>query len=210
MKLRRYFTRPDLAAGHAARSAFTLVEVMIAVSLALLVMGAVMTFLQFGGTYLSGITAQSVINQQAGNAIEFIQSRTRLATSVSTDSSGNVLTLSFDDDPTVDSDSDGKAYNDKDHFEQFKFLGVNGSAVSTNSLVYIPNTAAANKQVLIPAGVRSLPGYNIFSVANQASVIIRLSIADAYIGDHFQGIDIQGTAVPLNRPATTNFVGIIP
>ena len=196
--------------------AFTLVELMVSSSLALLIMGGVMIFLQFGGTYISGITAQSAINQQAGNAMEFIQMRMRLATSVSNDASGNTLTLSFDDNPAVDSDGDGTTYNDQDHFERFQFIGVNGNTntISTNSLVYIPlyvpNAPATNRQVLIPAGIHNLPGYKIFTVTNQTMVIVRFSIADGYVGDHYQGIDIQGTAVPLNRPIATNFVAIIP
>jgi Tfp pilus assembly protein PilW len=191
--------------------AFTLVELMVSSSIALLIMGGVMIFLQFGGTYISGITAQSAINQQAGNAIEFIQMRARLATSVS--ASSNTLTLSFDDNPAVDSDGDGTTYNDKDHFERFQFVGVNGNTntISTNRLVYIPDVAApANQRVLIPAGVHNLPGYSIFTVTNQSTVIIRFSIADGYVADHYQGIDIQATAVPLNRPIATNFVTIIP
>jgi hypothetical protein len=186
---------------------------MIAASIGLLIMAAVMIFLQFGGTYISGITAQSAINQQAGNTIEFIQMRVRLATSVTNDAAGNTLTLSFDDNPAVDSDSDGVTYNDKDHWERFQFIGVNGdtNTVSTNRLVYIPNLAApANQQVLIPAAVHNLPGCNIFSVTNQSTVIIRFSIGDGYVADHYQGVDIQSTAVPLNRPAVSNFVFIIP
>src|SRR5436190_17392013 len=144
----------DLSASSCRRlsgRAFTLVEVMVALSISLLVMGGAMIFLKWGGVYLSGITAQSVINQQAGNAIEFIQNRVRLATSISNDASGNSLTLSFDDNPAVDSDADGKTYNDKDHFERFSFIGINGStnAASTNSLAYIANIASSNRQTLI-------------------------------------------------------------
>lgn len=202
--------RPTIA------SAFTLMELMVASSISLLVMAGAMAFAYYSGIYLSGITAQTGLNQRAGNAIEFIQTKARLATSVAIDPSGNVLTFSFDDDPAVDSDvpPDGKTYNDKDHFEQFKFVGTNGtsSTLSSNSLVYVymPKGGPTNQQVLIPAGVRNLPGFNIFSISNSTTVVIRFGVTDGYLQDHYQSIDIQGTAVPLNRPAITNFISILP
>jgi prepilin-type N-terminal cleavage/methylation domain-containing protein len=127
MKAQAY--RPAQTNGRRSRavSAFTLIEVMVSSSIALIITAAAMGFAYFSGIYLSGITTQTVLNQQAGNAIEFIQTRARLATSVAVSSSGNTLTLGFDDDPLVDSDvpPDGIPYNDKDHFEQFKFVGSN-------------------------------------------------------------------------------------
>jgi len=212
----RPLTASSLATGGlqlSARSAFTLVEIMVASSIGLLVIAGAMTFLQFANISLSGTIAQTGMNQQAGNAIEFIQSRVRLATSVSNDASGNVLTMSFDDNPVVDSDGDGIPYNDKDHYEQFQFLGLNGdtNATATNRLIYILNTASpANQQVLIPSGVRNLPGYNIFTVTNKSTVIVRFGVVDTYTFDHYHSIDIQATAVPLNRPAQTSFISILP
>jgi Tfp pilus assembly protein PilW len=183
---------------------------MVAGSISLLVMAGAMSFLWFSGLGISGVTAQAMANQRAGNAIEFIQSRARLAVSV--DASSNVLTLAFDDDPTIDSNSDGIAYNDRDHFERFQFVGVNGTATTanTNKLIYIPNTAGTNQRVLIPAGIRNLPGYGIFTLANGTTTIIRFGVVDGYGPDHFQSIDIQGTAVPLNRPPATNVIEILP
>lgn len=190
--------------------AYTLIEVMVAGSIGLLVMGGAMSFLWFSGLGISGVTSQAMANQRAGNAIEFIQSRARLAVSV--DASSNVLTLGFDDDPTTDSDHDGIAYNDRDHYERFQFVGANGTSTgaNTNSLIYIPNIARTNQRVLIPAGVRNLPGYNIFTIANGTTTVIRYGVVDGYGPDHFQSIDIQGTAVPLNRPRGTNFIAILP
>ena len=65
------------------RSAFTLIELMVAITIGVLVMAVAMAFMYFAGLSVSGITSQSVINRQAGNAIEFIQGRARLATSIS-------------------------------------------------------------------------------------------------------------------------------
>jgi hypothetical protein len=193
-------------------AAFTLPELIVASAISLLVMAGAMTFLWVSGLGMSGVAAQALLDQQGGNAIEFIQSRARLAVCVSNDSSGNVLTLGFDDDPTTDSDGDQIAYNDKDHYERFQFIGVNGSAnnSSTNMLVYIPNITNTNRQSLIKAGVRNLPGYNIFTVTNGCITIVRFGIVDGYGPDHYQGIDINGTAVLFNRPATTNFIAILP
>lgn len=200
------------APGRDRRAAFTLVEIMVASAIGLMVTAGAMAFFQFAGISISGAAAQSVLNQRAGNTIEFIQSRARLATFVSNDASGNVLTLAFDDNTSVDSNADGKTYNDRDHFEQFKFVGVNGSTntVSTNLLVYVPDTAATNQQVLIPAGVHNLPGYNIFTVTNGSTIVIRFGIVDGYGPDRFQMVDIQGTAVPLNRSFSTNVISILP
>jgi hypothetical protein len=112
-----------------------------------------------------------------------------------------MLTLGFDDDPATDSDLDGKPYNDKDHFEQFRFQGVNGTSpeVSSNTLIYVPKTGAAPQQVLISAGVRNLPGNKIFSVATPTRVIIRFGVVDGHARAGYHAIDIQTTAIPLNR-----------
>src|ERR1044071_2510260 len=110
---------------------------MVAMAIGLMVTAGAAAFFQFAGLSMSGATSQALLNQRAGNAIEFIQGRARFATFVSNDASGNVLSLAFDDNASVDADSDGHAYNDRDHFEQFKFVGTNGTnAIATNMLVY--------------------------------------------------------------------------
>lgn len=195
------------------QDAFTLVEVMVSFALGMLIIGGASTFIYYACESFSGITAQNVVNGQAGNAFNFIESRARLATSISNDASGNILTLGFDDNPNVDSDGNGKAYDDKNHFEQFKFLGVNTTnsvACSNNSLIYIPDTTSTNSKVLITKGVRNLPNSNIFSVTNTVIAIVRFGIADNYTRDNYQAVDIQGTAVSLNRPTPTNFISILP
>lgn len=204
-------TRDRINAQARATAAFSLMEVMIASAISLLVIAGVMIFFWFSSYSASGVVSQALLNQQAGNALEVIQSRARLAVCVSNDSTGNALTLGFDDNPTVDSDGDGIPYNDKDHFERFQFIGLNSvTNASTNYLVYIPNISNAFRQVLIPQGVRNLPGYKIFTVTNGATTIIRFGIVDAYKADRYQAIDIQGTAVAYNRPASTNVISILP
>ena len=196
-----------------ARAGFTLIECMVSSAVLLLIVGGVMTFINFAGVSASGITAQNVASAQAGYAIELIQNRTRFATSISNNAAGNSLTLGFDDNYTVDSDGDGKTYNDKNHFERFSFLGVNSTnyaACSSNRLVYLPNVSSAASYVLLPNGVRNLPRYNIFTITNQTIAIIRFGIVDRNAKDYYQAVEIQGTAVSLNRPAATNVISILP
>jgi prepilin-type N-terminal cleavage/methylation domain-containing protein len=205
-KEERSRTKPRSHAG------FTLPEVLVASAISSLVLAGTMTFLWFSGLAMSGATTQALLNQEAGNALEFIQSRARLALCVSNDTSGNTLTLGFDDNPTIDLNSDGRFANDTNHFERFQFIGINGSATnsSTNHLVYIPDISKTNQRTLIPSGVRNLPGDNIFRVTNGFITIVRFGIVDGYNLDHYQSVDVQGTVVPYNRPVTTNIIGIIP
>jgi prepilin-type N-terminal cleavage/methylation domain-containing protein len=211
MKLRNHcqpnILRPD------GKSGFTLIETLVASTLGGLVLTGSLAFIYFSAVSVSGITAQSLINQQAGNTIEFIQSRFRFATSFSNDVAGNALTLGFDDNYSVDSDTNGITYNDQDHYERFQFIGVNSTnttACATNQLVYFPNITSTSNRTLISSGVRNLPGYNIFTLTNKSFAIIRFGIVDKYSGDHYQAADIQGTAVSLNRPFTNNVIAIFP
>ena len=211
MKLKPWSNEPIRARARGT-AAFTLIELMVASAISVMVMAGAMTFLWFSGLGVSGVAAQAVCNQQAGNAVEFIQTHARLAVCVSNDSSGNALTFGFDDNPATDDNGDTITYNDKNHYERFQFIGVNGSATNsaTNRLVYIPNIARTNQRTLIPAGVRNLPGYKIFTVTNGFITIVRFGIVDGYKRNRYQSIDIQATAVPLNRPTTTNIIGILP
>jgi len=211
-------SRPVSSPPRRSRSGVTLVEMLVAMAIGVLVVAGAMAFIYYAAYAVSGVTAQTLINQQAGNSIEFIQSRVRFATSISNDVSGNILTLGFDDNVALDTGSNGFptngiSWDDKDHFEQFKFIGVNSTNVSdcaSNQLVYIPNTMSNVTRVLVPAGVRNLPGYKIFTMTNEVIAIIRFGIADNYQTDKYQSIDVQGTGVSLNRPRTNNVLSIIP
>jgi Tfp pilus assembly protein PilW len=191
----------------------TLMEVLVATSIGMVLIGGTMMFINNASVSVSGITAQATLNYKAGQAIEFMQSRIQFATSISNDASGNALTLAFDDNYNVDSDGDGKTYNDKDHFERFQFLGVNGtnsSATASNSLIYIPRVGGTSRQVLLQSGVRNLPGFNIFTMTNGTTAVIRFGVVDPYGRDRFQSLDIQATGVSLNRRSSTNVISILP
>ena len=196
------------------RSGFTLVEVMVASTISIVLLGGIMSFSRFALVAFSGITTQSMINQQAGIAIELIQFRAARATSLSNGVLGNTLTLGFDSNFAVDSDGDGDPVNDRDYFEKFQFFGLNttnSAACATNILTYYSDITKTNRKVLVKSGLRDLPGFKIFQVTNDNTVIIRFGIADAYVGDRYQSIDIQGTAVTMNRQVcATNFILIKP
>jgi Tfp pilus assembly protein PilW len=197
----------------AASTGYSLVEVLIASALGLLVLAGGYAFLFFALRAMAGVSTQTVLNQKGGNAIEFIQSRVRFATTNFASSSGNTLTLGFDNDCTRDSDGDGRPYDDRDRFEQFKFIGNNSTNIAdcaTNLLVYISNTNSGTQQILISGGVRNLPGYKVFFVTNNVIVLVRFGIVDPKASDHYQAIDLQASAISLNRFWNTNVINIMP
>lgn len=195
--------------------AYTLMELMVATAISTVLLGGTLAFLLFGSRSASGAINQARINQDAGNAIQFIQSRVRLATSVSSDTSGNTLTLGFDTNNAVDSGhgGNGVAWGNQDYYAQFRFVGVNTTNLlnsATNQLVWIPNTTSSNQQqVLISAGVRNLPGHRIFSVTNSALATICFGVVDINSQDYYEAIEIQAMAASLNR-SSANLVTILP
>jgi len=206
------FSNKAMRRRSAGQSAYTFVELLVASACGSLVAASAMVFMNFARVSITGTASQAMVSDSAGQAIAFMQTRIRYATSVAVDAPGNTLTLGFDDDYTVDSDGDGVTYNDKDHYETFKFTGTNGTSAATsasNRLTYTPK-AGANSSVLVRFGVRNLPGYNIFSVANSTTVLMRFGVVDPNARDRFQSIDIQATGVPLNRPASSNVISIGP
>lgn len=200
------------ARNNTGREAFTLVEILIASTLMAMILGIAVVFTTFASRSISGTVAQSTVNTQAGHVIEFIQMRMRIATSVTISGGGNVLTLGFDDDTNIDSDNDGTAYNDRDHQEEFSVRDKDGQIATTgdNALVYRPKVGTPALQVLIPTGLRKLPGRNFFTVTNGSAVLVTFGVVDSYARDFYQAIEIEGTVLPLNRTTSTNFVSVLP
>ena len=84
-------------------------------------------------------------------------------------------------------------------------------AAAQQNLVYInANITATNQHVLISRGVRNLPAYKIFTLTNEVMTVVRFGIVDGNSRDGYQAIDIQGTALSLNRPSTVNIISILP
>lgn len=193
-------------------SAFTIVEVIVATAISVMVLGVAVAFIMLAGKTISGALTQSNLNAQAGQLIEFIQLRARVATRVIADTNGLSLTLGFDDNTNVDSDGDGSPYNDDNHREQFLVRDADNNVATTdnNQLIYVPLVGTTREQVLVPAGLRKLPGKSFFTLTNGSTVLISFGIVDSYTRDNYQNIDIQGVAVPLNRGASSNIVSILP
>ena len=190
--------------GFAERSAFTLAELVVAMGAATIVLGCAVGFFFFARISASGIMAQTRVSDQSAHALVYMQSRIRVASSVAVDSTGNTLTLGFDDNPLVDSDGDGITWNDKDHYETFQFHGTNGTNSATaasNTLIYTPKVGVNGSVVLVSAGVRNLPGNNIFALDSNNAVVINFGVVDTNTRDRFQAIEIQGRAVPINVAA---------
>ena len=190
------------AAVRRARAAFTQPELLVAAAIALFVMSGFFVFSDFAGRSLAGITRQNLLNQKAGYAADYMVSRVRLATWVTNDASGNTLLLAFDDDVNTDSDADGLRGNDRDHWELFQFQNGDGSdtTAADNKLIYRPNTNSTASTTLINANLRKLPGVSVFTITNQASVLINYGMLDSGTGERSQTIEIRTQAVRRNRP----------
>jgi Tfp pilus assembly protein PilW len=181
--------RPPYRSGE---QGFTITEFVIATAIVVLVAGALAVFVQSTGVTLLNITNQSTYNQEAGHAAEFIISRIRLANSASNDASGEILTLSFDDNPDVDSSGDKTAWNDKDHYEEFRFEKTDGSSatLSDNKLTYKANTAGT-ATTLVRSGVRKLPSLSVFSITNTSTVQVNFGLLATNATVHSQAIEIR-------------------
>jgi type II secretory pathway pseudopilin PulG len=198
-----------------ATAGYTLVEMLMAFGIGSALMGGTATFMFFAAKASSGITSQTMANQQAAHAIELIEDRVRLATLVSNDVTGNILTLGFDTNNLADSGNGGNgvAWGNQDYFEQFKFVGANTTnfaACTGNQLIYIPNTTSTNCRVLISSGVRNLPGHSVFFVTNTVLATICFGVVDVNPQDNYEHIEIQAMAASLNRPQVNTMVTILP
>jgi prepilin-type N-terminal cleavage/methylation domain-containing protein len=194
---------------------FTLVEMMVTVTIGLFILAGTIVFVVFATKSSAGIISQSTANLESGYTVELIENRVRLATLIYTDTNGNQLLMGFDTNDLVDSGNGGNGvpWANQDYYSEFKFVGVNTTNLAqctTNELIYIPNTAQTNFQVLISAGVRNLPGHNIFSVTNTVLATICFGVVDVNPQDYYEHIEIQAMATSLNRPQVNNMVSILP
>ena len=141
--------------GRAETAGFSLVELMVTIAILLLLALVGWVFTESTGRTLSSASNQSDFNQKAGHATELLITRIRLANTVSVNGSGNTLTLSFDDNPEVDSDADGNPWNDKNHYEEFKYNDGDGSTITLldNTITYKTNTTSNFSTTLVPQSV---------------------------------------------------------
>ena len=178
----------------------TIIEFSIATTIALIVFAGMFVFVSMASRSMQGVTMQNDVNQAASHGAEFILERVRVANTLATASSGNTLTLSFDDNPDVDSDGDGKTYNDRDHYEQFTFSNVDGSDSTTddNKITYMANVSTAASVNLVAGRVRKLPSTPIFTITNTSRVLVNFGLVDSYTNDFFQALEIKTSAVRRN------------
>ena len=184
-----------------SRRAFTITELVLAGGIIVLIAAAFGVFLQATGVSVVNVTTQSTFNQQAGHGTEIILNRLRLANTAATDPNGDVLTLTFDDNPDVDSDGDKTTWNDMDHKEQFRFEPTDGrsATLDDNRITYISKLGASVPSTLITSGVRKLPDYPVFSITNTATVIINFGLLYTNQTVHSQAIEIRTIGRLRNR-----------
>jgi hypothetical protein len=182
--------------------AFTVMEMTVASAMVAIIVAGLFAGTTFFTNSLQAVTRQNLLNDRAAAASEFILSRVRLAMTMTNDASGNMLTLEFDDDPAVDSNGDGKTYNDTNHVERFIFLSGDGDDGTTanNRLVHVPNVSASVTNTLLSEGVRKLTSLKVFTLTNQNAVLINFGL----IGDdgkgRYQAVEIRTRAVRRNKP----------
>jgi len=169
--------------------------------LSVVVIGALVILAESTGRTLVSITSQSTLNQFAGNGTEFIIGRVRLANSVTVDASGNTLTLSFDDDPTFDSDGDEINWNDRNHCEEFQYVDTDNLAatLNDNKINYRANTNSTNSVTLIPCDTRKLGALKVFTLTNSTTVLVNFGLLTTNYTLFSQAIEIRTKALLRNR-----------
>ena len=181
-------------------AAFTIVEVVISLGLVVVLVGMLVGLSEGTGRTIVSITNQTTENQAVGNGIEFIMARIRLANTASNDATGNVLTLSFDDNPYVDSNGDGLTWNDKDHYEQFiyKTTDTNWSTLDDNYICYKANVNTASTNIIVPSSVRKLSSTTVFAVSN-TTVWINFGLLTTNSTPLSQAIEIRTKVTMRNK-----------
>jgi hypothetical protein len=188
-------------AGRSMRSAgLSLVEVLTAMSLLVIMVGALLILTTGVGKSLISITSQATYNQNAGNGIEFIVDRIQLANFASNSAGGETLTISVDDDPDTDSNGDGITWNDQDRFEQFIYQssGTNWGSASDNFIGYKTNRNVAWTNILVPSTVRQLSSQKIFFVSNN-TVWINFGLLTTNQTPFSQAVEIRTKAAFRNK-----------
>ncbi len=134
---------------------FTLVELMIASSIAVLAGLALVSLIKFSGYSMLDITQQTELNNAASKTTFQIIRRIRYSHTLQISNDGNTLTLSFDDDPEADADGDGDFYNDTDHQELFKYApadtAYNSINVAGQSISLLTTSNSAPRTLLTDA-----------------------------------------------------------
>ena len=198
----RLAIHPPSSTGSRRRAAgFSITELTLGLALGALVIGAVLVFTEGASRTLVSLTSQSSHNQFAGNGTEFMIQRIRAANTARVDTAGMTLTLGFDDNPDSDSNGDKVKWNDRDHFEEFRFVDDDNSltTLKDNRINYRADTAISNSTTIVPAETRKLSGQPIFSVLNNSTVVITFGLLSTNASPFSQAIEIRTIAMLRNR-----------
>jgi prepilin-type N-terminal cleavage/methylation domain-containing protein len=185
----------------AGRSAFTVTELLVAVAIASVILAAVSVFFTTGMRTVQQIATQAIATRGLAETQARLGENVRAAISLTVANNGNHLTLAFDENPAADSNGDGDPYNDTNRVARFEFRNGDGRDATTtnNSLVLIPNTTLTNEfRVLLPAGVRKLPGLPVFTLASTNRVQINLGTVDNVGNSKTQNAEMKATLVRRN------------
>ena len=147
---------------------FSMIEAMIAFGIIGFAVAAMVVFTEMTTRSLASVNQQTLSNQKAGQFATFITQRVRLANFMTNNANNTEILLAFDDDTSTDSDSDGSAFNDRDHFELFQFSDGddNTNTYADNMILFKPNTNQSTVVKLVSGGVKYLPNTNLFVMAD--------------------------------------------
>ena len=135
---------------------FTLIELMFTVSILGFFFAIFFGLITQTTRSLASINEHCENNDTGGYSAVYITEKSRLAHTYTITDSGRKLTLKFDDQPSVDSNSDQDFYNDEDRIETFTHID--------NKIEHSNSTITR----VIAENVKELPGKAIFNVANNS------------------------------------------
>ena len=181
--------------------AFTLTELLFVTGITSVIVAGFMTFTSLTSRLILEISTQTTINSEASIFTERLQTRTPYAVGISNNADGTRLTLAFDDDPDLDSNNDGVAYNDTNHIEAFVFVDrdKNPDTHADNRIDYLSDITRPDASVtLLSSGVRPILNSNLFHVTPGGHAYINVGVIAPSQGDQSQLIEIRTTVLARN------------
>ena len=181
---------------------FSLVEVLIAMSIAVVTGGLAASFTLMSSKSALRITNQSELNSTASNAASLIVQRVRGARLTTVSADGNLLTLTFDDFGYSDTDGDGNYFNDSDHIEVFQFYDEDGDpdTLDDNGIEYTNTSWNSNIEKDLVTSVQKIGATDIFSVnaGNSRQIDINFEASKTTTDGQRQRTEIVTSAYRLN------------
>ena len=183
------------------RKGFSLVEVLIAVSIAVVIGAMAASFTFMSSKSALSITNQSEMNASSGNLSSLLVQRVRTARLSTVSADGTTLTLTYDDYGYSDTDGDGNFFNDSNSIEVFQYIDTDGKPDTTddNSIVY-RNTGYRSFSKTVLENVKPIDNTPIFSVnaSNSRQIDISFETSKTVSNGQRQRVEIQTSAFRLN------------